>query len=156
MGLPTLAPEVIDMWRDVLEDVCEDADCDDVVTVSHVLALCGWRLGKQDEVMEDLYSTRHVGLWNFLSLLEEEDMKESQKILREFSENVEVVRSNDVDPGHQAGEKGDDEKGEGDDEKEEDLKKTSDNSGDESEGEVEMKSVKPMKPYFHPLKEHMS
>ena len=131
--------------------VVPDKSDSDVMGVSAVLALCGWRAGEQEDVLEDLYGTRHVGLWNFVSLLEEEDRRETQRIMREFSEPI-----GEKDREEGAAE----DREEGVSENREEDEETSNNSNAEEVKEVVDEDSLPNKslnkPYFHPQTEHMS
>jgi len=85
--LPYIGAEYKEQWKPVFENLANELSGEDeVVEVSAVLAVAGWRVGKQEGVLEDLYSTRHAGLWNFVSLLEHQDRMEAQETLSQFKE----------------------------------------------------------------------
>jgi len=61
---------------------------------SCILALCGWKIcSGVEDTMQDFYCTRKVGCWSFVSIQDEEDILETQRVAQEFEKPVEDPRS---------------------------------------------------------------
>jgi len=86
--LPFIKDEIQRSWEPLLKKVdCEllnEIDCPKVKSTSCLLSLCGWRLGLVEDTLEDAFAVRRIGVWNFVSLQDEEDLQEARRVSKEI------------------------------------------------------------------------
>jgi len=81
--------EVIDVFDKDLANIIQD---ENERKSSLVLALCGWSNGELEETLTDVYKVRRIGVWNFVSIQDQEDMEETRRVADELGQSLEEDR----------------------------------------------------------------
>jgi len=99
--LPFIRSEFEQPWKSVMKGIdmepYKDIEDFQVQQTSCLLAMCGWKLGSLEETLQDLYGCRRLGLWNFVSIQDEEDILEAQKVSAELGQTVDT-ETHDLKP----------------------------------------------------------
>jgi len=95
--LPYLKPCHVEKWQEVLKkinkDILKDIEDERVMNSACILALCGWRPGSLEDTLTDVYAVRRIGIWNFVSIQDEDDILETQRVAEELGHSLEKDRS---------------------------------------------------------------
>jgi len=95
--LPHIKVEHMKPWQKMLKSIDQDLlkgeeDNPHVLDTSCVLALCGWQSGLLEDTLEDKFHIRRIGIWNFVSIQDHEDLLEARKVARELGQTVDDER----------------------------------------------------------------
>ncbi|XP_023342821.1 nuclear-interacting partner of ALK [Eurytemora carolleeae] len=97
LKLPFIKSDVKDAWcislRQLRSEALEDIEDEQVRETSCILALCGWRLGLVEDTLQDGYGIRRIGVWNFVSIVEEEDALEARRVAEELGQTIQEKRT---------------------------------------------------------------
>ena len=84
--LPWIREELVGQFGGLLEVITGDSRPEDLrLQSAAVLAVLGWQRGELEDTITDLFRVRRLGLWNFVSIQEEQDRVEDLRVARELS-----------------------------------------------------------------------